>query len=105
MIRPAGAALFLIVAVLVTVMCFTSGRDPIPGYSAPETTAYYADHPEALVSELEENVFPRLPEYSMTAEPEENGVLVTIDSAHFVMGRSALLRYFDASLLTIVEAE
>ena len=103
MIRPAGAALFLIVAVLVTVLCLTSGRDPIPGYQAPQTTEYYAAHPEALAAELEENVFPALPDYGMTAEITDGGVTVAIDSAHYIKGRAALLQYFDVSLLTIVE--
>ena len=104
-IRPLGAALFLIVAVLVTMICLTSGRDPIPGYKAPETTEYYAENPEALVRELEEHVFPALPDYTMTAEAAEHGAVVTIDSEHYVKGRAALLQYFSVSLLTIVEAD
>ena len=97
-IRPAGMALFLLLAVLVTAICLTSGRDPIPGYRAPETTEYYAAHPDALAAELESNVFPALPEYAMAAEALDNAVAVTIDSDHFVAGRAALLRYFDESL-------
>ena len=99
-IRPAGCVLFLALAVLVTAILLTSGRDPIPGYTAPETTEYYAEHPDALAAELEENVFPTLPEYDMSAEAADGCVIVTIDSEHFVVGRSALLRYFDKSLLT-----
>ena len=97
-IGPAGMALFLILAVLVTAICLTSGRDPIPDYAAPETTEYYAAHPDALAAELEANVFPALPEYAMSAEALENAVAVTIDSDHFVAGRAALLRYCDESL-------
>ena len=104
-IRPLGMALFLIVAVLVTVLCLTSGSDPIPGYKAPESTEYYAAHPDALVSELEENVFPRLPEYDMTAEAQADGVFVTIDSEHYVRGRAAILQYFSVKLFTFIEAE
>lgn len=103
MIRPAGAALFLIVAVLVTMICLTSGRDPIPGYKAPETTEYYAAHPAALVEELENNVFPALPDYDMSAEAAENGVIVSIDSEHYVKGRAAILQYFSVSLFTFEE--
>ena len=99
-IGPAGMALFLILAVLVTWICLTAGRDPIPGYSAPETTEYYAAHPEALAAELEENVFPALPaEYGLSAEAADGAVSVTADSSHFVAARAALLRYFDAGLL------
>ena len=100
-IGPAGMALFLILAVLVAAICLTSGRDPIPGYSAPETTAWYAEHPEALVRELEENVFPALPaEYDLRASVSGGTVSVTADSAHFVVARAALLRYFDSGLFT-----
>ncbi len=97
-IRPAGMALFLLLAVLVTAICLTSGRDPIPGYEAPETTEYYAAHPDALAAELEAHVFPALPEYTMSAQASDGAVAVTIDSDHFVAGRAALLRYFDESL-------
>ena len=102
-IRPVGMALFLIVAVLVTLICFTSGRDPVPGYKAPETTAYYAEHPAALAAELEKNFFPRLPDYDMSAQAREGGVTVTIDSEHFVKARAAILQYFSVSLFTFEE--
>ncbi len=95
--------LFLALAVLVTAICLTSGRSPIPGYTPPETTEYYAAHPDALVRELEENVFPALPDYAMTAAVAADGVTVTIDASDFVVGRAAILRYFDGDLITFVE--
>ena len=98
-IGPAGMALFLILAVLVTWICLTSGRDPIPGYSAPQSTEYYAAHPEELVKELETNVFPALPEkYGLSAAVADGAVTVTAESGYFVTARAALLRYFDESL-------
>ena len=101
-IRPAGMALFLILAVLVTWICLTSGRDPVPGYAAPQTTEYYAEHLGELAEELETNVFPALPDYTMSAAVEDGAstVTVTIDSEHFVAGRGAILRYFDESLFS-----
>lgn len=102
-IRPVGCALFLILGILVTVLCFTVGRDPIRGYEPPESMTYYAEEPEALVQELEEHVFPALPEYDMTAEVTDGGVTVAIDAEHFVVARAALLRYFDRELITYVE--
>ena len=84
------------------MICLTAGRDPIPGYKVPEPAEYYAEHPDELVTELETNVFPKLDKYSMSAAVTESGtVAVTIDSAHYAAGRSALLRYFDSSLLDI----
>ena len=93
-------ALFLILAVLVTWICLTSGRDPIPGYTAPQATEYYAAHPDELAAELEANVFPALPDYTMSADVTDGSVTVTVDSDHFVAGRAAILRYFDESLFT-----
>ena len=104
-IRPAGCALFLLLAVLVAAVCLTSGRNPIPGYEPPQTAAYYAEHPDSLAAELSENVFPALPEYDMTAAVTGDTVTVTIDSDHFVVGRAAILRYFDESLVTFQRGE
>ncbi len=104
-IRPAGCALFLILAVLVTAVCLTSGRDPIPGYEPPQTMEYYAGDPEALAAELEENVFPALPDYDMAVGVEGGTVTVTIDSDHFVVGRAAILRYFDEDLILFVRGD
>lgn len=99
-IRPLGAALFLIAAVLVTMICLTSGRDPIPGYSPPETTQFYTEHPEILAAELEENVFPFLPDYQLSASVSETSVIVFVDSDSYVKARAAILQYFDVSLIT-----
>ena len=77
-IGPAGCVLFIALAVLVTAICLTSGRDPIPGYTPPASEAYYAGHPEALVEELRQNVFPALPAYDMTAELADGAVVVPL---------------------------
>ncbi len=98
-IRPAGCALFLVLAVLAAAVCLTAGRDPIPGYVPPERAAYEEDL-TVLVRELEEQVFPALPDYDMAAEVTGDTVTVTIDSEHFVVGRSAILRYFPEDLIT-----
>ncbi len=96
-IRPAGCALFLILAVLVTAICLTTGRDPIPGYKPPETTEYYAVYPAALMAELEENVLPAL-EYDIALSMTGDTVTVTIEDENFVAGRAAILRYFEEDL-------
>ena len=98
-IRPAGCALFLILAVLVAAVCLTAGRDPIPGYTPPERASYENDLSQ-LVTVLETQVFPELPEYTMAARLTGDTVTVTIDDAHFVVGRSAILRYFPEDLIT-----
>ena len=98
-IRPAGCALFLILAVLVAAVCLTAGRDPFPGYRPPERASYENDLSQ-LVTVLETQVFPKLPEYDMAARLTGDTVTVTIDDAHFVVGRSAILRYFPEDLIT-----
>ena len=96
-IKPIGAAMFLLMFVGVLIVCFTAGRDPIPGYSAPHDTAYYAENLGELQAELEASVFPVL---ETEAECfEENGVLVVVfPEENFAAPRSAVLRYFDESL-------
>ena len=98
-IRPAGCALFLIVAVLVGAVCLTAGRDPIPGYIPPERASYENDLP-TLVSVLTEQVFPALPEYDMTAAVTGDTVTVTVEQGNFAAARSAILRYFPEDLIT-----
>ena len=98
-IGPAGCVLFLALAVLVGAICLTSGKDPIPGYAPPETTEYYAAHPAELAAELTENVFPALADYTLAAEAGADTVTVTVESGNFAAARSAILRYFDESLL------
>jgi hypothetical protein len=92
--------LFLALAVLVGAICLTAGKTPIPGYAPPLTMDEYAQNPAALVQELEDNVFPALPDYTMSAALEGDTVVVTIDSDHFVAGRAAILRYFSQDVLT-----
>ena len=98
-IRPAGCALFLILAVLVTALCLTVGRDPIPGYVPPERASYEHDLP-VLASVLEEQVFPALPEYEMTAAVTGDTVTVTVEEGNFAAARAAILRYFPEDLIT-----
>lgn len=98
-IRPLGCVVFLGLAVLVTAICFSTGRKPIPGYEPPLTTAEYAADLSLLETELEENVFPAL-EYEMSAEVTGDTVTVTVENENFVSGRAAILRYFDESLFT-----
>lgn len=97
-IRPAGCALFLIVAVLVAAVCLTAGRDPIPGYTPPERASYENDLP-ALAAVLTEQVFPQLPEYDMTAAVTGDAVTVTVEEGNFAAARAAILRYFPEDLI------
>ncbi len=101
-IGPWGCALFLGLFVLTTLLCFTAGSDPIPGYEPPESTEYYAAHPEALIEELEQEVFPQL-SYDMSVGMVGDQVTVYIAADDLVMGRAALLQTFGHDLLQFEE--
>ena len=106
MIRPFGCVLILVVSVLIFILCLTSGRDPIPGYESPHDTAYYADTAdgtEALIRELNENVFPHLTGILDCYADAEGTVVIVIESDSFAISRSAVLRYFDESLFVFKE--
>ena len=87
--------------VLMLIICFTSGRDPIPDYAAPMDTAYYAANLGELEKELESNVFPHL-EGIVSWEEEGGKIVVTIAESTFAKSRSAILRYFDISLFEFI---
>jgi hypothetical protein len=84
MLRPFGAVLFLMIAVMVTVICFRAGSDPIPGYESPHDSEYYSQNAETLnelKSELEQNVFPNL-EGVTDCRTGDGILIITIESEH-----------------------
>ena len=98
-IGPVGCVLFLMMFILSTALCFTAGRDPLQGYRPPERASYEHDLP-TLVSVLEEQVFPKLTEYELSAEVTGDTVTVTVEEGNFAAARSAILRYFPEDLIT-----
>lgn len=101
-LRPAGCVFVLILAVLALVICFTHGKDPIPGYKPPQTSEYYSRHMDELQAELEENVFPIIGGVEKS-EIDGGKLTVTLDSGTFAVTRSAILRYYDVSLFEFVD--
>ena len=100
---PFGCILALALMVLALVLCFTAGTDPIPGYEAPESSAYYAEHLDELARELTENVLPRL-EGEASVFVSGGTVVVSVEPDRYAATRSALLHFFDRTLLEIVQA-
>ena len=100
---PFGCILVLALMAMALVLCFTAGTDPIPGYEVPESSDYYAAHPDELARELTENVLPRL-EGEASVSLSGDAVVVSVDAEHYAATRSALLHFFDKSLLEIVQA-
>ena len=98
-IGKAGCALFLLLAVLVTAVCLTAGRDPIPGYTPPERASYENDLSQ-LADVLQTQVFPALTQYQLSAQVTGDTVTVTVEEGNFAAARSAILRYFPEDLIT-----
>ena len=96
-VKPAGCVLLLLILIGVLYICFTSGKDPIPGYEAPQDTAYYVQHLQELKTELETNVFPEL-EGIEGSDVEGDHLNIRIQSDSFAVSRAAILRYYDLSL-------
>lgn len=101
-LKPAGAALFLVVAVLVTWICLTAGQDPIPGYEPPQSSEYYAQHLDELKEELERNVIPKL-EGEAFCEASGDKLIVTLTAGNFAVTRSAIIQYFDPELFEFID--
>ena len=59
---PVGGGFVLLLSVLMVVFCLTRGADPVPGYTPPHDSDYYAQHLDELAQELNANVLPVLDE-------------------------------------------
>ena len=79
-LRPAGCVLVLVMAVLMVAYCLTQGRDPIRGYAPPQTTEYYAAHPDELLKELEQSG-PAVPVPTTPPEPDDQISLMCLQDA------------------------
>lgn len=96
-IKPIGCAMFLGLAVIVTVICFTAKGVPLPGYEAPNTSDYYEEHIEELAAELAENLIP-LTEYEASVEAAGQQVIITGTESDINSLRPYILHYYDVKL-------
>ncbi len=104
-LRPAGCAVFLIFGIAFTISLFTAKGTPVEGYSAPEDSSYYMEHPEELCLELRENLFPKL-DIDVTVQPGGDGSHVVVLSASredLRTARLALIYYYDEELFEFTE--
>ena len=100
-LKPFGCILCLVLMVAMIAVCLTAGGDPIPGYEPPYDGDYYAGNMEALETELEANVLPRL-EGIVSCERVGDKIVLTIEEAVFAKSRSAVIQYFDIELFEFV---
>ena len=103
-LRPAGCILFLAITVFTVIFCFSSKGLPVKGYSAPETSEYYAQRPEELEKELEDNLIPLL-DGVLSCETEDGKVRIEFDGDKIAAARSHILYYYDSDLFNFVKIE
>lgn len=96
---PVGGGFVLLLSVLMIAFCLTRGANPVPGYTPPHDSEYYAQHLDELAQELNENVLPVLDE-TAHAEVRDGTVTVTASEKEYVPVRGAVLKFYDAALFT-----
>ena len=95
--------LVLLLSALMVVFCLTRGANPVPGYTPPHDSDYYAQHLDELAQELNANVLPVLDE-TAHAEVRDGTVTVTASEKEYVPVRGAVLKFYDAALFTFEKA-
>ena len=89
---PVGGGFVLLLSVLMVVFCLTRGANPVPGYTPPHDSDYYAQHLDELAQELNVNVLPVLDEtaHAETGDGIGQGIRARARRGAEVLRRGAL---------------
>lgn len=93
-IRPAGAGLFLVLFVIVTVFLFTAKGVAVEGYEAPHDSSYYRERLSELASEIETNMLPKLDAEGVTVSFADGRILVEGGEEGVRAVRQGVIHYY-----------
>jgi len=105
-IKPIGVVMILFFSALVVVLCFVVDFDVPKAYTPAHDTEYYResmDHMKELLTELEENEFPRLNgirDYEILSDTMQ--VRITVEKKYYEMAAAVLDRDFGSELFDLV---
>ncbi len=102
-LRPAGCAAVLILTVLATVLLFTAKGAPVEGYEPAESAEYYAGHVDELLTEIENDLLPRLDAPGVELALSDGVIAVTGPKQALHTVRLAIIHYFDKDLFEFTE--
>lgn len=97
-IRPAGAGLFLVLFVIVTVFLFTAKGVAVEGYEPPHDSSYYREHVAELASEIDENMLPKLDAEGASVSVSGGKVLVEGPEKDVRAVRQGVIHYYAEDL-------
>lgn len=96
-IKPLGCAMFLGLAVIVMIICFTTKGTPLEGYEAPHDSDYYAEHLDELAEEITSVLAP-LAGIDVTVKTEGERVVISGTESAINALRPYVLHYYDVEL-------
>ena len=98
-IKPLGCAMFLLLAILVTLMCFTTKGTALDGYEAPNDSDYYGEHLDELCSEISDVLAP-LAGIEVSVSYTDEKVVITGTQSAVDSLRPYVVHYYDAGLFS-----
>jgi hypothetical protein len=107
-LKPFGAILLLVCAVLVIIMALTADMGVPERYESRHDYEYYSQNAVTmgeLLSELEENVFPRLDGILGSDITGDNLIRIRVDGDNFDKVAAVIKRDFDERLFLFALAE